>query len=69
MEQAQAELERRQEEAAARLEDLAARERAVKRQEDGLEGLKARGCSCVLGASSAHTCQGRATRCTAGIPG
>lgn len=43
VEAAQEELERRQAAAEARLEEAAARERSVKRQEDGLEGLKVRG--------------------------
>ena len=40
VDQAQAELERRQGEAEQRLEEVAARKRSLKRQEDGLEGLK-----------------------------
>lgn len=40
VEQAQQELERRQAVAEAQAEELAARERSLRRQEDGLEGLK-----------------------------
>lgn len=40
VEQAQEELERRQAAAEAAAEELAARERSLRRQEDGLEGLK-----------------------------
>lgn len=42
VEQAQQELERRQAAAEAQAEELAARERSLRRQEDGLEGLKVR---------------------------
>lgn len=71
VEQAQAELERRQAAAEGRLEELAARERSLKRQEDGLEGLKVGGAaSCaanavvawpllllVLGHCCCHSCR------------
>ena len=43
VEQAQEELERRQAAAEAQAEELAARERSLRRQEDGLEGVKVGG--------------------------
>ncbi len=46
VEQAQQELERRQAAAEAQAEELAARERSLRRQEDGLEGLKVRQAHC-----------------------
>lgn len=50
IERRQAELQRAEAAAAAAAEELRARERALKRQEDGLEGLKVR-LACLLGSS------------------